>query len=166
MHLSRLQSPSEAISTRPHHALAPRSHRQVKPAPVMRASPQLENPRQLASHPRPRFGRNHLDQPTRPHRESATSLPAHAHNNLARARRRTTTVLAVFYLALCRPKSRPKNEGLAAFAAASSAAVHVQRCSRGTPAITCLTCWPHPAQVIFLQFQQLLRVHINCSRFD
>ena len=67
------------------------------------------------------------------------------------------------YLAAFRPNRRPKNEGLAALAAASSAAVHVQRCSLGTPAITCLTCWPHPAQVIFLQFQHVLRVHIYFS---
>ena len=96
MHLSRMQSPSEAISTRPHSTLARRSNQPRQPAPVMRASPQLEDAWQLASHSRPRLRRNHLDQPTRPHRKSTTPLHTHARTHTrtdARGKRRTTTVL-------------------------------------------------------------------------
>ena len=45
----------------------------------MRASPQLENAWQLAGHPRPRLGRNNLDQPQRSQSDSTAPLHAHAH---------------------------------------------------------------------------------------
>ena len=51
-------------------------------------------------------------------------------------------------------KIREKNEPLFE-AAAFSAAVHVQRADLGTPFITCWTCWPHTANVVFLHALQV-----------
>ena len=52
------------------------------------------------------------------------------------------------------PKSREKNEPLFA-AAAFSAAVQVQRADLGTSFITCCTCCPQPAHVVFLHALQV-----------
>ncbi len=43
--------------------------------------------------------------------------------------------------------------------AAGSLAWPAQRWEAGTPAITCLTCWPQPAQVVLPHFLQVTARH-------
>jgi hypothetical protein len=60
-----------------------------------------------------------------------------------------TVALAIASLAVqLRPMSRRSQPPLQA----GSWARPVHRWDAGTPAITCLTCWPQPAQVVFAAF--------------
>lgn len=62
------------------------------------------------------------------------------------------------------PKIFAKKPPLAAFAAAKSAAVHLQRSLFGTP-FSAISIWlPQPDQVGFLQLRQVVLEHIICLR--